>query len=325
MDERRIAREHRLERGDRSVHRGVLLPFDAPGARGVAHVQAAVRRVDREHRARLRRPRDAVLVGARGNRHRVFAHQRANVGGIGVAQQQVGDLMVEQRIDATFGRGHDAMEHHRADPPLGRIVVAVGVPADRAIRVRDVLAAASLAGDGHLAHAVVVGEPVAIEAREPELRAEPSRNCLVGRARGTRVDDHVGDAATREHRRAFGVGQRPRVADFDDQCLQVNREMLELSPAPALVGPVVVRIERIRRLHAAMPGCARCDVGHHSPRVAAAARDRRGDVSVRPAMARVSSSTASGASLSITCDTAHVCSCSSITAATLCPRQRMNV
>ncbi len=129
---------------------------------------------------RLRGPGDAVLVLARRDRQRVREHQRAHVRRILVAQQQVGDLVVEQRVLAARRRLADAVQQHRADAPRRRVVVAVRVPADRPVRVRNELAALPLVGDRHPAHAVVVGQEIAIEAGQAELAPQRARQVRVG-------------------------------------------------------------------------------------------------------------------------------------------------
>ena len=201
---------------------------------------------------------------------------------------------------------------------------------------------AFVAGHRHPAHPVVVGKEVAVEPREAELPAERARDAGSAARDAAGVHDQVRAAARGDERVPFGGGQRARVADLHRERGQARRIAGELLLAPAPVADVVVGIERAAAVTRcdARPVPARPPEGHwrlggserserggrssHSPRVAEPPRGRRGVSSSRPAIARCSVSVASGASLSITCVTAHVHSCPAITSATRWPRQRRN-
>src|SRR5574340_302532 len=70
---------------DRGLRNGIAFPHDRAGARGVAHGQEALIRIDGEHRTALFGAGDIVLVHACGNGHCVGLHQRGDVIGIKVA------------------------------------------------------------------------------------------------------------------------------------------------------------------------------------------------------------------------------------------------
>ncbi len=246
-DVRRRRGQDPLQRRDGRAHVGVVLPLDAARARRVAHVQRAVAGIDREHRAGRGGPRDAAVVVARGDRHRVGAHQRADEARVLVAQQQVRDLVVEQRVLAAARRRGHAVQDHRADPPRRRVVVAVGVPADRLVRVRDEVAAPASAPDRDAADAVVVGEPVAVEPRQAELRGERARQVLVGRGHRARVDGHVRAGAAVGERGVLVSRQRARIAHGHDEIARRGRRAGELRRAPRRVGVIGSQVERARR------------------------------------------------------------------------------
>jgi hypothetical protein len=208
----------------------VALPFDALRPRGVTHVQRSALRLD-ENRTSLGRSRDAVLVLAGGNRQRIAQHQRAHVRGILVAQPQVRDLVVEQCVLATCRGTPDAMEQHRANAPLGRILIAVGVPADRPVRVGDELAAPRLAGHRHPAQSVVIGKEVAVEPREAELPAERAQDARFARADAAGVHDQVG-APNRGESAARSAAVSARVADPDGERRASGYGPAFVAPAP---------------------------------------------------------------------------------------------
>ena len=245
--------------------------------------------------------------------------------GIGVAQQQVGDLVVEQRVlPAGRGAGH-AVQDHRPDAPLRRVVVAVGVPADRPVRVRNEVAATAVAGHGHAADrrrrrrascgrggrgrtGARAGAAGPCRARCPRSRRSP---CSPGRSASASA-------------RCSSRGQCPRVAHRHDQLGQPARDRRRASPR-ATRGRRRRRPDRTGRPRRARArACA--DGGgqvihrrHARCAPAGAATDRAG----RPCRAAVSAA-ASGASTSMTCEIAHVRSCSVMISATRWPSQRRN-
>src|ERR1017187_7689634 len=180
-----------LQRRQRGLGGGIVLPLYAHGPRGVAHVEEAAG-IDGKHRTRLRRALDAAALDARRNGHGIIRHQRAYVLRIQVAQLDVGDLVVEQIVLAARFRAFDAVQQYAAHRALARVVVAVGVPLDAAIGVRDEFAAGAALGDRERRNAVAVGEVVGIEVAQAELQTEPARDLLVRIApRRAGVDRHV--------------------------------------------------------------------------------------------------------------------------------------
>ena len=305
VDEGRWCREHALEARRRFAHCHVFLPLDAAGARGVAHVQRAIVRVHGEYRPRLGGAYDSGVVGARGDGHRVRLHERGHEGRIGVTHLQVGDLVIEQSVLAAGRRISYAVQDHGPDASVRRVVVAVGVPADRAVRIRDVIAADGLAGDRHAADAVVVGEPVVIEAGDAELAgragaAGPCRSwcrdwhrspCSRGRS-GRRVP-----AVPRGSMRAGRALRRRGRTGLPDNARASRRA------TPGRRAHCAGRTDRPGDRHGR---AAWRPASLHSPVARAPRSRRRGASSRRPAMPRCRLAAASGASTSITCEIAHV-------------------
>ena len=194
----------------------------------------------------MRRPGHAVGVRPRRNRHRIGLHQHPCEIRVLVAQHQVGELVVQQRVLAAGGGVGYAVQHHRPDPALGRVVIAVGVPADRVIGVRDEFAPRADGGHLDLTDAVVVGEPVAVEPIEAHLMSQQPRNVLVGGDDRADVDDHVRPPDPIHQRLALGRLQGARVVDRDDEVRQPCRTGGELRVAPRPIGGGLVRVERAR-------------------------------------------------------------------------------
>jgi hypothetical protein len=222
---------------------GVVMPLDADGARRVAHVQVAVG-IHGEHRPRLGCARHLARLHARRDGHGVRRHEGADVVGVLVAQEDVGDLVVHQLVPAAgFGALH-AMQQQAAHLAVERVVVAVGVPLDAAVGVGDELGARAGRRHRQRRDAVVVGEPVGVEVHQSQLAAEQARDVLVGIVAGGRgVERHVGDAAARQQRLAFGQSQSARIGEFDDEFAERARVAGELPLAPGGVGRGVVEVE----------------------------------------------------------------------------------
>jgi hypothetical protein len=139
----------------------------------------------------------ARFIGAGRNRHGVRGHQGPDMVGIGVAQGDIGQFMVHQVVLAALVRLSHAMQRHGEDAPLRRVVVTVGVPADAVVGIGDELAAPGslrvLVLGREAGDAVLVRQPVGVQAGQAELGGEPARSFLVlafSHPRG--VDGHVG-------------------------------------------------------------------------------------------------------------------------------------
>ena len=261
-----------------------------------------------------------VVAQARRDGHRVVGHQRAHPARVGVAQRDVGHLVVHQRgLAAVTGRLH-AVQDHAVDAPLLRVVVAVGVPLDGAVGVRNVgrgrlTLRTRCVGDGDARDAVFVGQPVGVQPVQAELRAQLARQALVGRRHRAAIQRHVGAADALQQRSALGGRQPARVGHVDDQVVDTARLLLQLGMAPAPVGRVVVEVEGAAQAGRWCPGNLR---PFQSP-LRPARRGSRGSVDNTPSRLRCSISTASGASTDITWSSAQARSFAASTPRCGCP------
>jgi len=123
-----------------------------------------------KYRADLGGPRDRFALEPAAGCQRIGRRQRAHVLRIGLAQEDVGELVIEHRALTAFDRIPHAVQRHGADAPRRGVVVAVGVPADRAVGVRNELAARSRARVID-EMPVVVRQVVAVQMLEAELQA----------------------------------------------------------------------------------------------------------------------------------------------------------
>ena len=245
---RRVAAQQFTQEGHGLARAGIGFPFDAAGARGVAQVQRAAVVVDREHRPGLRRTRLAGLVQPGRDGHRIVGHQRAHPARVGVAQRDVGHLVIHQRGLAAFASGLHTVQDHAVDAPCLRVVVAVGVPLDGTVGVGNEGRRRPVRPVGGWRHgdardAVLVGEPVAVEPVQAQLRPQPARQALVGRGHRAAVQRHVGMADAAQQARALGVGQLARVGHGDDQVVDMLRLLPQLGLTPAPVSGIVVQVE----------------------------------------------------------------------------------
>ena len=215
-DLRRVRVENVAQELRRGAGRRVVAPFDAARARGVAHVQRAV--FGRKDRARPRRARFHALRDVGGNGHRVRTAQRAHVLRVGVAQRDVGDLVIEQAVRAARLGGPHAVQDEGADALLRSVVVAVGVPEQPLAGIGDEAARGFLRRHFERADAVLVGKRIGNKAGETDARPNPAGDVAVVDARQRAgVDDHVRQPAQAQQFRDLAVAKVARVAHFDDQ------------------------------------------------------------------------------------------------------------
>ena len=100
----RTAGKQLLQGLDGTLRRRILLPFNAPGARRIAHMEAAGHRINTEHRSGLRRAALAALLGVCRNGQGVRCHERTDVFRVFITQRQIGDFRIQQRVLATARR-----------------------------------------------------------------------------------------------------------------------------------------------------------------------------------------------------------------------------
>ena len=211
--------------------------------------------INRKHRPGLGRAGLGAGLGVGGYRHRIGGHERLDVIGVGVAQQQIGHLRVEQGIFAAADGGRDAMQDEGADAAFGRVVVPVGMPEQTAVGVGDVstpgLAGSHLQrGDG-----IFIGQQVAVQVREPEAFAQPGRDGLVGqRPETTAVNGHVVHDAQAPHGLGLVAKQVAGIVNLHHQIPGIDGIRLELFAAPVPVGRCLAEIERRNRRGRRKPG-----------------------------------------------------------------------
>ena len=87
--------------------------------------------------------------------------------------------MIEQAILAALSGAVHAMQDHAAYLPFGRIVIAVGMPFDRAVGIGDISLALSVFGAyGDACDALFARQPVRIQAGQSELQSELAARSL---------------------------------------------------------------------------------------------------------------------------------------------------
>ena len=126
------------------------------------------------------------------------------------------------------------MQQHRLDALVLRVVVAVGVPLQRPIGVGDE-AAAAVAGRAHgnAGDAVLVGQPVGVQALQAELQTHGTGDVFVGCTVRAAVNGHV-PAGAALHQGAPLVGtQDLGVGDIDNQLVHTARPIRKFVGAPA--------------------------------------------------------------------------------------------
>ena len=146
---------------------------------------------------------------------------------------------------AAGGRRPDTVQQHPEDPVVWWVVITVGVPCDRTVTVRDITLVQGVGPDRQCADGILIRAQVVIRAYQAELDAEPVWNLLVRlSAAGTRVDSHVGAAATGPQGCGLGGCQPVRVTDLYDQVLESGGVLTKLALSPQRVILGSVKIER---------------------------------------------------------------------------------
>ena len=192
-------------------------------AHRVTHVQVTVGG-DHEYRPHAVGAEFLAIDDVLRNQHHVFLHQCTHVFGIGVAHQQVGDLVVQQRVlTAAQGRTH-TVQQQRMVLQVEAVVIAVGMPVDRLVRIGDIGCVQGVVLYRQRGHRICLRTTVVIEVFEPEATTATARNIRpLGLSQGTDVDRHIGLAATRHQGIVFRIGQFARIIDLDHQLIERAR------------------------------------------------------------------------------------------------------
>ena len=168
---------------------------------------------------------------------------------IAVAQAQIGDLVVKHAILAALGRRAPAMQDHRLDAmrrPM-EIIIAVGMPGDRPVRIRDIAGPAAAVGDFNSHNAIAIRRPMVFQRLEAEGPAKPQQQG-VGRVVALRfgrrhVERHVGFFNSRHHRGALRRRGAGGVGDGHHQIVDCRLILAELLIPPAAVGVLAIELE----------------------------------------------------------------------------------